>query len=81
MADVRVKLNRRGVRDLLQSEEVADELKRRADAIAAAAGPGHRVEVEVGAPRSRAAVITDDTDAALAEARDRNLTRAVDAGR
>lgn len=78
---VRVKLNREGVRALLQSSEVQNDLARRARAIAAAAGPGHDVNVGKGAQRARAEVVTETFEAMAKEARDRNLTRSVDAGR
>lgn len=78
---VKVKVNRAGVRALLQSDEVRDDLTRRANSISAAAGPGHRVESEVGPNRARVAVITDTIEARISEARNRTLTRAVDAGR
>lgn len=81
MATVRVELNSSAVKALLRSEDVRAELERRARQIAAAAGPGHRVEVQTGPNRVRAAVITDDREAMAAEARDRNLTRSLDAGR
>jgi hypothetical protein len=80
-SSVRIKLNRAGIRELLRSVEVSDDLEARAERIASAAGPGHRVEVEDNDKRARAAVITDTFEARLAEAVDRNLTRAVDAGR
>jgi hypothetical protein len=51
------------------------------DEIARAAGPGHKVTVEIGPNRARVEVVTDTIDAKLAEARSRNLTRAVGAGR
>lgn len=81
MSNVRIVLNRRGVRDLLRSREIAADLTRRAERIASAAGPGHRVESEIGPNRARAAVITDTVDAMVAEATHRTLTRALDAGR
>lgn len=81
MADWHVVMNSRGVRDLLQSEGVQRDLKRRADAVAEQAGPGHRVEVNLTKERARAVVVTDTFEAAAAEARDRNLTRAIDAAR
>jgi len=65
----------------MKSDGVKADLERRARLIAAAAGPGHRVEVEVGRNRARAAVITDTIPAMIAEGRDRNLSRALDAGR
>lgn len=81
MATVRVLLNRKNVRALLKSPEIKAELERRAENIARVAGPGHRVVSEIGRNRARAAVITVTIPAMLAEARDRNLTRALDAGR
>lgn len=81
MARIRIALNRKSVRSLLSSPAVAADLERRARAIAAAAGPGHRVESAIGRNRARAAVITDTAEAAFAEATGRSLTRAIDAGR
>lgn len=68
-------------RALLQSEEVAAELEVRAQAIAATAGPGHEVETYVGRNRVRVTVRTETREAMLAEAQDRTLTNALDAGR
>lgn len=81
MANVRIVLKRRGMRDLLRSFEVQADLERRAENIAAAAGPGHEAESEVGRNRARASVRTDSIEAMHAEATSRNLTRAIDAGR
>lgn len=81
MANVKIKLNRRGVIELLKSVEVEADLTRRGDAIAAAAGPGHRVEIGETPNRARVAVITDTVDAMLSEATSHTLTRAIDAGR
>lgn len=81
MADVRIDLKPGALGELLKSEEVRADLDRRAQQIAAAAGPGHRVESEVGRNRARAAVITDTFEARFAEATSRNLSAAVDAGR
>ena len=81
MSQVVIKLNSAGIRQLLKSPEMAAELERRAQAIADAAGDGHRVEVSETPTRARAVVITDSTEARIAEAKDRTLTRAIDAGR
>lgn len=81
MNDVDIKLNHRGVRDLLRSSEVRRDLERRAAAIAASAGPGHRIESEDGPNRARAAVVTDTFEAMNDEATSRSLTRAIGAGR
>lgn len=81
MAKVRVEINRKAVRDLLRSPEVQSDLERRAQRIASAAGPGHRVATGVGRNRARTAVIAASYEARRREARDRNLTRSLDAGR
>lgn len=81
MPVVRIELNTSGVGDLLRSGEVLDDLERRARAIASAAGPGMEASAQVGRTRARASVITGDLDAMRAEATDRSLTHAVDAGR
>lgn len=70
-----------GVRKLLRSDEVRADLERRAQAIADRAGSGFAAESEVGSNRARAVVYTADFDAMLAEAQQRTLTRAIDAGR
>jgi len=77
----KVRINRKGVRELLRSREVLSDLERRANAIAAAAGEGMEVDSEVGRNRARASVRTATREAVLAEAQQRALTRALDAGR
>lgn len=81
MANVRFDLNRKGVRELLRGPEVQAELRQRAQRIAAAAGPGHEVQMWVGRNRARATVRTATWQARHAEATTRALTRAIDAGR
>jgi tRNA A37 threonylcarbamoyltransferase TsaD len=75
------KLRKDNVGKLLNSAAVQADLKRRADRIAAAAGPGMVASVQPGRNRARASVITATQRAREAEARDRALTRALDAGR
>ena len=89
MAQARIRINSAGVKQLLQSQEVQADLQRRANAIAGAAGgePGDfRAEVEVLGGSSKLGramgyVVTATTEARRAEAEDRALTRALDAGR
>lgn len=83
---IRIELNTAEVRSLLTSPEVQADIARRCAAIAAAANTnrfggvfGH--DVVVGKSRAHGMVWTDDPDAMLAEAVDRSLTRAIDAGR
>lgn len=78
---LRIDMNGAGIQELLKSAEVQAELKARADRIAAAAGEGMEPSVRVGRSRARASVITGSREAKLAEATDRALTRALDAGR
>lgn len=79
--NVIVKMNHSGSRALLRSFEIQADLKWRAERIADAAGPGMEVRVRGGRQRARASVTTSTIEARRAEARDRVLTRAIDAGR
>ncbi len=79
--DVKVKLNPAGVKDLLRSSEVQGDVQRRVDRIAAAAGEGMKSGVTVGPVRARGGVWTATNRAKRGEAKDRRLTRALDAGR
>lgn len=78
---MKIKMDRRWRREVLTSPEVKRDLRRRADRVDAQAGPGHRVDEQVGRIRARASVVTDSPLAMFNEATDRNLTRALDAGR
>jgi tRNA A37 threonylcarbamoyltransferase TsaD len=69
------------IAELLKSPAVQQDLRRRADRIAAAAGPGMEASVRVGRTRARGSVITATAQARDNEARNRALTRALDAGR
>jgi hypothetical protein len=83
MANVRVKLNSAGIREVLQSDETRADILRRAEAIKAAAGGGDDYEAgaEVVGNRVMGWVVTATDEAKRAEAEDRTLTRALDAGR
>ena len=83
MPVIRVKINSAGARAILRSAKVQADLERRGRAIAAAAGGGDDFEVEtrVGANRVRTSVRTATHEGRKAEAEDRALTRAIDAGR
>lgn len=81
MADAKIKLNSRGMAELLKSAAVLADLRARANRVAAAAGPGMEVEARVGRTRARASVRTATPEARRAEATSRKLTRAFDAGR
>lgn len=82
MSNVRIELNSAGVRELLTSAEAQADLVDRARRIAAAAGEGNEAKDDGPGPnRARAVVVTATPAARVAEARDRALTRAIDAGR
>jgi hypothetical protein len=81
MAKVRIELTRNGPRQLRQSAAVQADMARRAQKIAAAAGPGMEATAQVGKTRARASVITATAEARRNEATARALTRAIDAGR
>jgi hypothetical protein len=78
---IRVELNAEAVRELLKSPAVQADLRRRGDAIALVAGPGNEVSLRVEARRASVIVFTDTPEAMQREADDRDLTRAIDAGR
>lgn len=81
MADVRIEVNSAGIQALLKSPEVEALLKAKAGRIAAAAGEGMEATSRVGRTRARASVVTATREARKAEAVDRALTKAIDAGR
>lgn len=78
---VRIEIDSSAIRQLLRGEEIQADLRRRAEKIAQAAGPGHKVENKVGPNRAHARVVTDTMPARYHEATGRTLTRALDAGR
>jgi tRNA A37 threonylcarbamoyltransferase TsaD len=78
---IRIEMDSGGIQELLKSAGVQADLKSRADRIAAAGGPGMEAGSRIGKTRARASVITATRKARLAEANDRALTRALDAGR
>lgn len=83
MAKVTVKMNDSGVRAILTGPGVQADLLRRANAIKTAAGgdPDFTAGVEISGLRARAHVLTATPRGKRAEAEERALTRAVDAGR
>lgn len=77
----RFDMNERAIGELLRSPAVLADLRRRAERVAARAGPGHEVDAGIGSTRARVTVRTVSTAAKRAEAADRNLTRSIDAAR
>lgn len=78
---MKIKHNSRAYRELLRSQVMLDDLKARADRIAAAAGPGFEATAQLGTNRARASVRTTDIPAIRRNSRDNTLIRALDAGR
>lgn len=81
MAKPKIVLNKKGVKQLLKSQGMQKLVNERARRIAAAAGPGHAVEPDNSGDRARASVVTRSYAAKRAEAKNRALTRAIQAGR
>jgi len=81
VADIRIEVNSEGIQSILKSDEVRELLRAKAERIAAAAGEGFEASSMIGKTRARASVITATRAARLAEATDRTLTMAIDAGR
>lgn len=78
---VLIVVNHDAIGELLKSPEIQADLLARGNRIAGAAGDGIEVEPTIGRNRARVTVRTATTDARIAEATDRTLTRAIDAGR
>lgn len=80
---VKIELNGAGVRTLLRSEGVLQDLVRRGEAIANAAGgyPDFTVNASIGRNRARVHVVAETFKAKHGEAKNKVLTRAIDAGR
>lgn len=78
---LRIKMNRKAIIALLSSQEVEADLTARGGRIAGAAGEG--VEATTTRNRDRVVVFvrTQTIEAKRAEAENRSLTRAIDAGR
>jgi hypothetical protein len=77
----KIELNEAGIKDLLTSAGVQADLVRRGQAVATAAGSGHRVDLNIESHRASVIVVTESFRAMQAEASYRNLTRAIDAAR
>ena len=79
-SNFRFELNRSGIAELLKSAEMQAVITAKANAVAAAAGPGHDVK-NTTTNRARATVGTNTLEAMEAEATDHTLTRAINAAR
>lgn len=80
-AELKIEWDYAAFNALRQSEPVLMDITTRAQAIADAAGEGMYVLADVKATRAVATVITGTEAAKEAEAEEKALTRAIDAGR
>jgi hypothetical protein len=78
---VQVKLNIRGIREVLKSQPVQSEVARRASRAAGAAGEGFEMVVKPHRYTSRAFVQTADSAGAKRQAEEAVLERALGAAR
>ena len=76
-----VELISAGMEELLKSDDIYRDFKRRVGNVKQAAGPGMEASVTRGRRRIVAMVWTETPSAMAAEATDRKLTRSIDAGR
>lgn len=81
MAKIRFDINHAGVAELLNHPALVADIEARCARIAAAAGEGFKYEAKAGRDRAIGVVWSYTNQAKAAEARDRALTRAIDAGR
>lgn len=81
MAKVKIKFNRAGFNAARRDPAVKADIHRRAQAIANAAGEGFVVIDTDNAGRSGSMVVAETFEARRAEATDKVLTKAIDAGR
>lgn len=72
--------NKAGIAAFLKSQEVASLLRAEADGVAARAGPGFEVQVNVGRDRVRATVMAATREARLLQAREHVLEEALGVG-
>lgn len=77
----KVKMLNKGSRQILKSPEVQADIQRRVERIATHAGDGFEAGVEEGRTRVLGSVMSTTYHAMRAEAKDRALTRALDAAR
>lgn len=76
-----IKINSAGVKALLNDAGVLADLEARGERIAAAAGDGVETNTVRGKDRPSVFIRTETNAARAAEAEDRALTRAINAGR
>lgn len=81
MKKVKLEFNRVGFNAVRHDPAIVADIRRRAEAIAAAAGDGFEVIDTDNPGRAGAMVVANTFEARRAEATDKVLTKAIDAGR
>lgn len=82
MTRVKVVLDKRAARELMRGQAVAADLTNRGKRIRAAAGAeDHEVQTYIGRNRARVTVRTSTAKGMVRQARDKRLSKALDAGR
>lgn len=81
MKKVKLEFNRAGFNAVRHDPAIVADIRRRAEAIAAQAGDGFEVIETDNASRAGALVVATTYAARKAEATDKVLTKAIDAGR
>jgi hypothetical protein len=69
------------IRSILKSNNMRDMLVARGKAVSESAGPGHRVTSKIIGDRWQVSVAAWTVEARVAEAREKKLTKALDAAR
>ncbi|OFT80093.1 hypothetical protein HMPREF3103_04620 [Granulicatella sp. HMSC30F09] len=77
MSDFKLKLNSKGVRDMLRSQEMQAMLRDRAEAIRGRAGDGYEVSTMAGKTRANASVKASTVKAIMDNKKNNTLLKAV----
>ena len=81
MGKVKVVLIREGVRELLRSEEIQTELKRRGQRVQEAAGAGYEMDARVGVNRANVQITAKTFRARKSNLKHNTLLKALNAAR
>lgn len=77
MSNFKLKLNSKGVRDMLRSQEMQAMLRERAEAIRGRAGDGYEVSTMAGKTRANASVKASTVKAIIDNKKNNTLLKAV----
>lgn len=80
VTNIRIELDKKGIARFLKSDEVQEDMLKRAQAIADRSGPGYVADSGVGHDRAYGVVRTDTIEAMRDNATNHTLLRALHAG-